>query len=207
MKKLVLLFAACIFLTAFQVNEKLFTGKIYYKYTFTDLQGNNINEQLEPYLGKEQNYFIDASNYKSYNQDKLCQLYHSNTNSYYYITDNTAKKMDGSQVTSQKFIVTHLDKTEKVAGFVCKSLQVETDDATTVYYYSPEVKTDKKVFAKHNFGEWNKYLEATNGALALKFIMTNKKNGFIWTSTAMEIVKMELAAKDFAMPDNVQIKE
>ncbi|PIQ21443.1 MAG: hypothetical protein COW65_09045, partial [Cytophagales bacterium CG18_big_fil_WC_8_21_14_2_50_42_9] len=76
-----------------------------------------------------------------------------------------------------------------------------------IYFYSPQIKTDKRVFAKHSFGEWNKYLEATDGALALKYIMTNKKYGYIWTSTATEISKMKFTSKDFSFPENVQVKE
>jgi len=208
MKNLLLLFAFFMTFSAFKSNEEFFNGKILYKYTFTDLQGNNINSKLAPYLGSEQHYFIDNKNYKSLNQNKLQQLYNSGTNNYYYFTDNNAaQKIDGSKATSQKFDVTRLDKTEKVAGYDCKAIQIETDEATTIYFYSPQIKTDKRVFAKHSFGEWNKYLEATDGALALKYIMTNKKYGYIWTSTATEISKMKFTSKDFSFPENVQVKE
>jgi len=208
MKKLILLFTFLVTLTALKTKEELFTGKILYKYSFTDLQGNDINNKLIPYLGSEQHYFIDNKNYKTLNQDKLQQLYNSETNQYYYFTDtNAAQKIDGSKPTSQKFTITKLETTEKIAGYACKAIQIETDEAITIYYFSPQIKTDKNVFAKHSFGEWNKYLEATDGALALKYIMTNKKQGFIWTSTATEIAKLKLTAKDFSLPENVQVKE
>lgn len=208
MKKLVLLFAVFVILVAFQVNVKPFTGKILYKYSFTDLQGNDINGKLVPYLGSEQHYFIDNKNYKSLYQEKLQQLYNSQTNAYYFIPDGkSAQKLDGSQPTSQTFKVTPLDITEKVAGYSCKAIQVETDNATTVYFYSPEVRTDKRVFSKHEFGEWNKYLEATDGALALKYVMTDKKNGFVWTSTATEVSRKDFGADDFVLPKDVVVKE
>jgi gamma-glutamylcyclotransferase (GGCT)/AIG2-like uncharacterized protein YtfP len=208
MKNLILLFTLFVSLASLKTKEELFTGKILYKYSFTDLQGNDINNKLVPYLGSEQHYFIDGKNYKSYNQNKLQQLYSSETNKYYFFSGtNSAQKIDGSKPTSQKFNVTKLDRIEKVAGYDCKAVQIETDEATTIYYYSPQVKTDKNAFAKHRFGEWNKYLAATDGALALKYIMTNKKYGYVWTSKAIEISKMELSAKDFALPENVQVNQ
>lgn len=208
MKNLLLLLGLFLTFSAFKSNEDFFNGKILYKYTFTDLQGNDINSKLVPYLGSEQHYFIDNKNYKSLNQNKLQQLYNSDTNNYYFFTDNnTAQKFDASKATSEKFNVTRLNKTEKVAGYDCKAIQIETDEAVTIYFYSPQIKTDKKVFARHSFGEWNKYLEETDGALALKYIMTNKKYGYIWTSTAIEISKLRLTAKDFSLPEKVQVNE
>lgn len=207
MKKYVLGLILLVSLTALRTKEEFFTGKILYKFSFADLKGNDLNNKLVPYLGSEQHYFIDAKNYKSYNQNKLQQLYNAETNTYYFFTGaKSAQRIKGDNVTSQKFIVKNLKTVEKVAGYDCKAVQIETDDATTIYFYSPEIKTDRKVFSNHSFGEWNRFLEATDGALALKYIMTNKKQGFVWTSTAVEISPMKLLSKDFLLPDDVQVK-
>ena len=206
-KKLVLLFAVFVALTAFNLADNLFRGRIVYEYSFTDLEGNDISDRLVPYLGSGQHYFIDNKSYKSLYQGRLRQLYNSASNTYYALADDgSAQQYDGGQQTSQKFVVTPVDKTERIAGYKCKGIRVETDDAVTVYYYSPEVKTDRQVFAKHSFGEWNRYLEATDGALALKFVMTSKK-GFVWTSTATEVSRMDFGADDFALPESVEVKE
>lgn len=207
MKKLILLLSLIVIATAFKAKEDLFVGKIVYQYTFTDLQGNDVSFKMAPYLGLEQNYFIGTTSYKSYTQGKLQQLYMAGTNSYYYFTNNEGQKIDGSTSTSQTFTVKHLNETQKIAGYTCQAIQIETDGTSTIYYYSLQIKTNQKVFAKHNFGEWNKYLEATNGALALKYIMTNKKQGYIWTSTASEVTKATLTDKDFLLPENLPIKE
>lgn len=178
-----------------------FTGKILYKYSFTDLQGNDVSEQLAPYYKDGQEYFIGTDSYKSHYQQKLTQLYNAETNSYFYIVnDSTAKRIDGATPTSDKFIVTHLKETGLVAGYKCKAVKIETDDAITVYYYSPKIRTAKQVFINHELGEWNKYLEATDGALALQFIMTKKQEGFIWTSTATEVTGLQFTASDFILP-------
>lgn len=208
MRKILLLFTAVILLTSFRAGEKPFTGKILYKYSFTDLKGNDISDRLTPYVGSDQHYYIDSKSYKSYSENKLQQLYHSTSNTYYAVSNGlNAQKISGSTQTSKKCIITPLNVTENVAGYACKAVRVETDDASTVYFYSPEVKVDKAVFAKHAYGEWNKYLEATDGAITLKFVMTSKKNGFVWTSTATEVKPMEFAEGDFDLPESVQVKE
>ncbi|WP_339924490.1 DUF4412 domain-containing protein [uncultured Cyclobacterium sp.] len=209
MKKLFAITILTLVLTSFTSDKETFVGKILYKYSFTDLKGNDITDQLVPYFGREQHYFIDNWNYKAYDEkNSWMQLYNSETNSYYYFNkDNTAQKHDGSTQTSQKFTVTKLDKKEKIAGYDCESIQVETDNATTIYYFNKTIKTDRKNFIEHEFGEWNKYLEATEGALSLKFVMTDHKNGFIWTSVATEVSKQKLTSSDFVFPADIKLKD
>ena len=209
MKKLLIITILTVVLTSFTSDNETFVGKILYKYSFTDLKGNDITDKLTPYFGREQHYFIDSWNYKAYDEKNAwMQLYNSETNSYYYFNkDNTVKKYDGATQTSQKFTVTKLDKKEKIAGYDCESIQVETDNATTIYYFNKTIKTNSKNFSKHNFGEWNKYLEATGGALSLKFVMTDHKNGYIWTSVATEVSKQKLTSNDFVIPTEIKLKD
>jgi len=208
MKKLITISILTFVLTSFTTDKVSFVGKILYKYSFSDLKGNDITEKLVPYLGREQHYFIDNLNYKAYNEKgSWTQLYNSETNSYYYFNkDNTAKKYDGATQTSQKFIVTKLDKKENIAGYDCEAIQVDTDNATTIYYFNKSIKTNTINFSKHNFGEWNKYLEATDGALSLKFIMTDHKNGYVWTSVASEASIQNLTSADFVLPTDIKLK-
>lgn len=209
MRKLLAITILTFVLTSFISDKDTFVGKILYKYSFTDLKGNDITDKIAPYFGREQHYFVDNSNYKAYDEKNAwMQLYNSETNSYYYFNkDNTAKKYDGATQTSKKFIVNKLDKKEKVAGYDCESIQVETDNATTIYFFNKMIKTDLKNFSKHNFGEWNRYLEATDGALSLKFVMTDHKNGYIWTSVATEVSKQNLTSSDFIFPTDKKLKD
>lgn len=210
MKKIIAFVAVLTCLSSFKGSEESFSGKILYQYTFTDLSGKDMTDKMTPFVGKEQHYFISGKNYKAYDENNnLTQLYNAETNTYYSVNkDKTAQKLDGATVTSQRFEVKvkNLAATEKIAGYDCKSVQIETDGASTIYYYSPKVKIDAKVFAKHSLGEWNKYLETTQGCLALKYVMTNTKNGFIWTATAAKVEKQALPAKDFELPKDIQIK-
>ena len=202
MKKSIQIFIFIILLTSFKADNDIFIGKVLYKYTFTDLKGLDITDKLAPYLGREQHYFIDGKNYKAYDEKgNWVQLYNSETNYYYYFNkDKTVQKIDGSIQASQKAIITKLDIKEVIAGYECEAIQIETDNITTVYYYNASVKTDFKIFSKHNFGEWNKYLEASGGALSLKFVMTDRKLGYIWTSVATEISRQSLTSNDFELP-------
>ncbi|AHM59266.1 hypothetical protein D770_04995 [Flammeovirgaceae bacterium 311] len=204
MRKLIASLMLAVVLTAFTVDEDIFVGKILYKYSFSDMNGNEITEKLSPYFGREQHYFIDSENYKALDENgDLVQLYSSETNTYYYFNKGKfVQKIDGSTQTSKKAVVTELDLEDEIAGYNCKAVQIETDNATTVYYYSPSIKTDKEVFSKHNFGEWNRYLEATGGGLTLKFVMTDHKNGYVWTSVATEVSRMDLSAEDFVLPSD-----
>ncbi|QOI98699.1 MAG: DUF4412 domain-containing protein [Flammeovirgaceae bacterium] len=209
MKKLVSFIILATVLTSFSTDMDTFVGKILYKNSFTDLRGNDITNQLAPYFGREQHYFIDNRNYKSHNeQNALMQLYNGETNSYYYFNkDKSAIKYDAAMQTSQKFIVTNLNKKEKIAGYKCESVQVETDNTTTVYYFNKTIRTNPENFANHNFGGWNKYLKATGGALSLKFVMTDHKNGYILTSVATEVSKQHLTAADFTVPADIKLTD
>ncbi|MCC2545371.1 hypothetical protein LJY25_02860 [Hymenobacter sp. BT175] len=195
-------------LTSFTAGKDNFVGRIMYKYSFSDLNGNDITERVAPILGREQRYFINERSYKAYDENnRWMQLYTSEDNLYYYFgKDNTAQKFDGATQTSQKFVVTKLDKQETIAGYPCKAIQIETDNITTIYYYTPAVKVDVAPFARHTFGEWSKYLQATDGALSLKFVMTDHKNKYVWTSTAQEVAKQALSAAEFKYPTEIKLK-
>jgi len=179
-----------------------FTGKIQYRYFFKDLQGNDITDQASSTMGREQHYFVNNSYYKSYDEaDNITQLYDSRSNTYYgFWKDKTSHQIDALTRTSQQYTITKLDKRETILGYECIAIQVETDETTSIYYYSPLMRIDHQAFAKHNFGDWNRYLEATNGALSLKYIITNHKKGYIWTIVAEKITPMHLTTKDFQFP-------
>ncbi len=204
---LLLLALACIFISAIPFSVP-FTGKIQYRYTFTDLEGNDISGQMGPQHGFEQHYFVSDSNYKSYNElNNIIQLYNARTNTYYgFGKDKTARRIDAMYRSSQQYKITKLDKKEKILGYDCVAIQVETDNTSTIYYYSPEIRINPKGFAKHNFGDFNTYLEATGGALSLKYVITYPKEGFIWTVIAQKITPMKLGTNDFEYPEGYSLQ-
>jgi hypothetical protein len=202
MKKSLLVLAIAITLTSARPDRPAFTGKIKYTFTFSDLLGNDITDRMATMLGREQHYYVNDSNYKSYDESQnITQLYNGRTNTYYgFWKDKTALQIDALTRTSQQYSITKLDKTVTILGYECTAIQVETDELTSVYYYSPLLRIDQKAYLKHNFGDLNRYLEATNGALALRYVITNHKKGYVWTIHATKITKLPLRSGDFEYP-------
>ena len=208
MKKSFLVLAIAITLTSATTDESVFTGKIQYSFSFSDLQGNDITNRMESILGREQHYFVIDGNYKSYDESQnITQLYNGRTNTYYgFWKDKTAHRIDALTRTSQQYKITRLSKTETIQGYKCVAIEVDTDESTTLYYYSPLLRIDFSGFTKHNFGDLNRYLEATNGALSLKYVITNHKKGYVWTILAKEISRLNLEETDFEFPEGYVLK-
>lgn len=208
MKKSFLVLALAITLTSATLEPDTFTGEIQYKYSFTDLEGNDVTGTRAQELGMEQHYFVSDSAYKSYDEsNNITQLYDSRNNIYYgFWKDKTSRQIDALYRSSQQFIITKLDKKEKILGYDCESIRVETDNASTLYYYSPKLRIDRKAFGKHNFGDWNSYLQATNGALSLKYVITYPKEGYVWTIIAQKVTPMKLSGRDFSYPQGYALK-
>jgi len=197
--KSLLLFLAIIYcLPAFgQTNS--FTGLIIYDYQFQNpVTGEDISEQMAHFLGKEQHYYINDHSYKSYNENgNLGQLYNSKTNKYYFVNPGSGQLMelDAANSSSEKVSVHHLDETETILGMQCKKLTVKTESSETTYWYSPQIKVNRTVYENHHFGDWATYMNASSGALPLKFVVKNQN--YTWTSTARELKEMEFTEDDF----------
>lgn len=208
MKKFLLALAIANVLSSTTPDLPPFTGKIQYNYSFSDLQGNDITTMTTELHGREQHYFVNDRNYKSYDEsNNITQLYNGLTNTYYgFWKDKTAHRIDALTRTSQQYIITRQNKTEMIQGYECSAIEVKTDESTTLYYYSPLLRINPNGFLKHNFGDWNRYLKATNGALSLKYVITNHKKGYVWTILAMEISRMNLKETDFKFPKGYMLK-
>ena len=209
MRLQVFLAATILALVSFTERMESFSGKIVYVNTFSDLKGNDITDRMVSYFGKQNNYFINDSNYKAYDENnELLYLYNSSTNVYYSCDakENTAEKIDAGTITARKIRVRSLQDKETICGYECSSVEKKTESGTTVYYFTPLIRIDKKNYSKHNYGEWNACLDATNGALPLKIIYTDRKVGYIWTAVAKEVTNITLAQKDFAFPAEVKLK-
>ena len=207
MKRICLLTVVTLSLLSFSHKPTTSSWKLVYVNSFTDLKGNDMTAQMARYFGKQNDYFIDDNNYKAYNENnKLMYLYNSSTNLYYSFINQTAEKIDAGQVTPEKPVVRKLPGKETVAGYECSGIEMETSSSTYVYYFTPSVSINKAAYAKHNFGDWNAYLEASNGAVPLKMIYTDKKLGFKWTSIAAQVIKVNLPEKDFEVPAGAMLK-
>ncbi len=196
-----LLVFACTFNTYSQ--ESAFTGKIIYEYQFLDPStGRDITAMLKEYFGEEQHYFINAENYKSLDEEGgLKQLYNSDTNQYYALNPTTGaiEATDAGVSTSTMVEIIHHDETITILGREFKKVTVATEDDKTVYYYDPSLRVDPKPFSKHKFGNWDAYLNATNGAIALRYDIVASQ--FIMIVKATSIEKMTLENAEFDVSD------
>ncbi len=209
MKKIGLIIAAfCLCLNTNYAQNKDFVGRILYKNTFFAPNGTDITKMVVPALGAEQDYYTNATNYKSVMNGSAMtmQLYIGKTNKSYIVLPNkTATETDASTNTDKVLSVTHSKTDTLILGRKCKSVVIKTEQTATIYFYDPTLKVNKDNFAKHNYGNWNRLLTETNGALPVKYITTIPQ--FTWDAEAIKIEEMTLTDKDFELGADVTVKK
>lgn len=193
-----------IVLTSFSHAPRYFTGRIDFVYTFHDAQGNDVTEKMAPFAGRGQQYFVNEGNYKSLTDKGRFQLlYRSDSNILYQavLPGQPIQRIDAATGASETFFVRKLTEHETVAGYDCEAVEINTDTGTTTYYYSPKITVNPLLYKRHAYGDWNRVLEATGGALPLKYSMINMKQGFmVWTITATSVKEGELNGAAFELP-------
>jgi len=88
-----------------------------------------------------------------------------------------------------------MDSTEVVMDVECNIIQIEFKSGTVkTYYYDPNTYVDPKLFKKHKYASYNRFVKETK-ALYLKIIISSKTHDFIMTATSLE--KKEVNANKF----------
>lgn len=176
-----------------------FSGKIVYHNSFTTLAGQDITDRLSPILGLENLYYISGENYKSYTEKKqLLELYTAKTNQMQYVINGQHSTVDAA-TNAPGTVVKVLNGESTIAGYACQRLQIDTDGSTTVYYFSSKLRVNPALYKKHLAGNWYTFLMASNGALPLKFTMTDHKQGYVMNCEAASVEAMALADNEFTM--------
>ena len=177
-----------------------FSGKIVYHNSFSTLAGQDITDKLAPMLGSENLYYVSGGDYKAYSEKKqLLELYTARDNKFQFFMNGQAVPGMDAAVGTPGAVVKALPGKATVAGYDCQSLQIDTDGNTTVYYFSPKVRVNPELYSKHQMGDYYTYLKASHGALPLKFVVTNTKQGYKMVSEATSVEAMPLAASEFTV--------
>ena len=206
MKKILFLLVMTFTLFSFNRKNETFTGKIVYENTFTNSRHKDVTNRMAPFYGKQNNYFISGGNYKAYNENNdLLFLYNGSTNIYYNweLGKKTAVKFNAEMGATKKWEIKTRSEIDIICGYECASIEVKTEAGTTIYFFTPLIRVDETAFAKHNLGGWNLYLKATNGALPLKYIITDA-SGNVRTTIAREVTKLNLTQKDFDLAGDIR---
>lgn len=194
MKAILILFLSGISFSA-NAQATFFEGKITYKYQYFDTLGNEISAESLG-LDSEMHYFISEGNYKSFDENgALKQLYNTSTNKYFFSDQNQIKVMDASFQWPENAVVKRLDGSKSFVDKSCISLSIKSDSDYTIYYYSNELIVNQTLYSKHNFGNWNLFLNSSNGALALGYRMEYPE--MIVTLEAIDLEIMDLSTADF----------
>lgn len=174
-----------------------FEGRISLKLQYFDSLGNSIDPAT---IGRdsEMHYYVSGGNYKSLNEKGvITQLFNSSTNKYYFSNQGQIQVLDASVKFPQLGVANQLEGDLEVLGRMCKKLTIESENDFTTYYYSEDITVNKEYYQNHNFGNWNLFLNSSNGAMALKYEIIYPTIGMSVIMKAYEIEEMELDETDF----------
>ncbi len=206
MKKLTFVISLCLCVLG-TLAQSSFQGRILYQNKFLLPNGQDITESASKIMGTQQDYYINANNYKSIlnGQQVNMQLYNSRDNKYYNIDCNkTAQSFDAATETGKVEKIEKLDGPFDILGRKCKGLIMTKGLVKTTYYYDESLKIDIEPFSKHRFGNWIDYLEASLGALPLAFIVESPQ--YTWKAEAIKVEEMKLEDSFFLLPADVKLK-
>ena len=174
-----------------------FEGRISLKLQYFDSLGNAIDAAT---IGRdsEMHYYVSDGNYKSLNEKGvITQLFNSSTNKYYFNNQGQIQVLDASVKFPQTGVANQLEGELEVLGRTCKKLSIESENDFTIYYYAEDLTVNKDYYQKHNFGNWNLFLNSSNGAIALKYEISYPTAGLSMTMEAYEIEELDLSEGDF----------
>jgi hypothetical protein len=193
--------AAMCLLGACKEPTSTFSGRIKYCHSFVLLNDSkpapSFFQNIQEAFGPMQTTYITDGRYKVCGeQGQLKQLYDNATNRYQlFESGRPVKSLDAATATAVQLI--HLPDTTTVLGYPCKALQLIENGVRTVYFYTPKLAVRASSFKQHALMGWAQYMQATNGGLTLKYIISDPRANFTMTSEATEITPMQLSSADF----------
>jgi hypothetical protein len=181
-----------------------FEGSIQYNLKYHDQTGSMTDAQADMFIGTEQLYQIKGDHYRSAMNGRMnmVQLYIGNDTLYNTMQGrNALLYMDATTSTDSVLSHTITDSEEKIAGFACKVLKVNSKEGVSTYWFSDQVRVDPKLYQKHLYGLFGQVLQWTNGALPLKNI--NETKQFKIEILAKTVTKEALDSGIFILPQGL----
>jgi hypothetical protein len=205
--RLIKLLTLCI-LSISSSYGQTFEGKIVYANKYKSGVPNVSDQQFDSMMGTTQEYFIKGGNYKSAMDGTLMQwqLYVNKDNKLYTKMSNSPAVLwnDGA-VYQDEITKTELNRNAtEILGHPCDELIMISKAGTQKYYFSSDLKVDRKLFENHKFGNWNRYI-LESGALPLKISIENAQ--FTLECIAVEVKAMALDDKFFELPVDSKIEK
>jgi hypothetical protein len=201
MKKL---FLIPLLILTIQVSAQDFCGHIKYRYTYFKTK-NNKDVTARSKEVKTEDFYICGNKFKVYFDGKLNDMYigdsvvyfHIYTDSIRYVKADSTYGQDAPKYYNRNESAMYEDKSYK-------SIEVNSNDQHLTYYYNGDIRIDPSKFERLALYHWNSFFIATNGGLRLVSVDKGKKLTSI--CEAIEINRIDLSDKDFALPSGIEIK-
>lgn len=203
MRKLVLLLSLISPIVGF---SQTFEGKITYANSYKSKIPQLKDQQLGAMMGTIQDYYIKGADYKSVINGTFVkmQLYRSDENRSYGLTAKS-DSLYWEDYSKNKDVAIKYEierGKETIMGMICDVIIVYTSKSKTYYYYNNKYAVSPGLFTKHEYGNWY-YIISKTKALPLKTIYEDDQ--LVLTSTAVNIIPMQLGDNIFAIPDKSKI--
>lgn len=173
-----------------------FSGSIVYEHEYQSLAGETLYFAVKP----KSWFYVQGNNLKVYDRHKeLQQLYLGATNEYYRFEKGKVVLVTNATPSASATTFKCLPTTATILGHSCQLLQRVQDGASTLVFYSPELRVNAADFSRCPVPGWPELLQATDGALPLRTITVDTRRDVVATSEAIEIQARPLAADEFLL--------
>lgn len=187
--------------------SQFFEGQVTYKNKFTSKTSRISSTQLDSIMGTKQEYLIKGGFYKSF-----LNGYSISYSQYDYRLNRVYLKRfkvdtlnwfnaDINTDTLRDYQIKA--KAGKVLGLDCDVIIMRTKTGTTTIFFSKKYKIDVSKYKRHNYENWQFYLEKC-GALPLKTIIETPT--FMMESTAIKVETIKLEDSYFSINPSIPVK-
>ncbi len=177
-----------------------FDGIIIYTNSFFLPNGKSITPVFPKQMGKQARYYTTSNHYKSFLQadNMTMQVYNEENKGIYaangvytaggyerVLPENTVEIVGSPLKTVEPTPITIVLEPVTVLGYACKGISISSKIGKITYYFSDQVKVSSDLLSKHNFGDWNMFMSASNGCLPLRVLVETDQ--YSWRVEAIRL--------------------